>query len=345
MPYKFAQSEMKKFAEGIFNGKVPDAERLMSVFENSEIDERNLCVPLEYFKESKSFAERNNDYLKFTVEFSVKAIKECLLKSGFSSDEITDIIFISSTGISTPSPDAFIINELKLNKNINRYPLWGLGCAGGVAGIAKAKVITESNPNALVVLVTSELCSLTFLNDDYSKSNLVATSLFSDGVAAVLIKGDGLNSPKGIDPKIEIKDAMSRIYYDSIDVMGWEVTDAGLKVIFSRDIPLIVEDKLRPDIEIFLKRNDLKTDDIKNYVTHPGGIKVIEAYIKSLDIDPSFLIIQKSVLRKYGNMSSATVIYVLEQFISSGFKDGFGLMTSLGPGFSSEMVLLNIQSN
>ncbi|HAY32668.1 MAG TPA: 3-oxoacyl-[acyl-carrier-protein] synthase III C-terminal domain-containing protein [Ignavibacteria bacterium] len=344
MPYKILQSEMKKFADGIFRGKVPDAERLMSVFENSEIDERNLCVPLEYFNERKSFAERNSDYLKLTIDYSVTAIKDCLLRSGFSSDDITDIIFISSTGISTPSPDAFIINQLKLNKNINRYPVWGLGCAGGVAGIAKAKVIADSNPNALVALVTSELCSLTFLNDDFSKSNLVATSLFSDGVAAVLIKGDGLNFKKTNSERIEITDAMSRIYYDSTDVMGWEVTDAGLKVIFSKDIPTIVEDKLKPDIEMFLKRNDLKTDDIKNFVTHPGGIKVIDSYVRSLEIDPCNLDNTKYVLRKYGNMSSATVMYVLDRFICNGFTDGFGIMTSLGPGFSSEMVLLNIQS-
>ncbi|MFZ1321364.1 MAG: 3-oxoacyl-[acyl-carrier-protein] synthase III C-terminal domain-containing protein [Ignavibacteria bacterium] len=343
MPYSIHQTEMKEFAKNIFSRKFADTERLMPVFENSEIDKRNLCVSLDYFKKKKSFAEKNSDYLNLTIRYSSEVIKECALKAGFDLQSITDFIYISSTGISTPSPDAYIINELKLNKNINRFPLWGLGCAGGVSGIAKANTLAKANPDAVVLIVTSELCSLTFLNDDFSKSNFIATSLFSDGVAAVLVVGDNFKSNNENNFRLKIKDSRSRIYDETLDVMGWDVTDDGLKVVFSKDIPNIVENNLKPDIIEFLSENELNINDIKNFITHPGGIKVIDAYVKCLNIDKARLSNTKSVLRSHGNMSSATVLYVLDRFINTGFQEGHGLMTSLGPGFSSEMVLLKIE--
>lgn len=343
LPFSILQSEMKEFAKSIFSGKFSDAERLMPVFENSEIEKRNLCVPLDYFEKKKSFADRNSDYLELTIRYSSEVINECALKAGLDLQSVTDFIYVSSTGISTPSPDAYIINKLKLNKNINRYPLWGLGCAGGVSGIAKANTLAKSNPDAVVLIVTSELCSLTFLNDDFSKSNFIATSLFSDGVAAVLVVGDNFKFNNENKFQLKIKDSRSRIYDETLDVMGWDVTDDGLKVVFSKDIPNIVENNLKPDIEEFLCEHDLKINDIKNFITHPGGIKVINAYIKSLEIYEEKLSNTKCILSKYGNMSSATVLYVLDRFFKTGFQTGYGLMTSLGPGFSSEMVLLDIE--
>lgn len=342
MPFSIPQTEMKEFAKKIFSGKIADTDRLLPVFENSEIENRNLCVPLDYFEKKRSFAEKNSDYLELTIRYSSEVIKESVLKSGMDLQGITDFIYISSTGISTPSPDAYIINELKLNKNINRYPLWGLGCAGGVSGIAKANTLVRSNPDAVVLVVTSELCSLTFLNDDFSKSNFIATSLFSDGVAAVIVTGDNFKSKNKNNSQIKFTNSKSRIYDETLDVMGWDVTDEGLKVVFSKDIPAIVENNLKPDIIEFLSENELNINDIKNFITHPGGIKVIDAYVKSLNIDESGLANTKSILKSYGNMSSATVLYVLDRFIKTGFHTGSGLMTSLGPGFSSEMVLLDI---
>ncbi|MBS1518930.1 MAG: type III polyketide synthase [Bacteroidetes bacterium] len=345
MPYRIPQKVMRDFAVSTFSGNFPDTERLLPVFENSDINERNLCVPLEYFNQKKSFAQRNNDYLKLAVDMASEVILKCISDSGFDKNDITDFIYISSTGISTPSPDAYIINRLKLNNNINRYPLWGLGCAGGAAGTAKAGTIAKADPDSLVLVVTCELCSLTFLSGDYTKSNFVATSLFSDGVAAVLVKGDGLDSDRVSDKRILIKDSASNIYYDSIDVMGWDVTDEGLKVIFSKDIPSIVENNLKPEIDKFLLKSNLAASDIKNYITHPGGVKVIDSYIRCLELEECSLNITRETLRNYGNMSSATVLYVLDNFVRKGLREGPGLMTSLGPGFSSEMVLLDIEKS
>lgn len=340
LPYKVSQNKLKEFARSIFSKKFKDIDRLLESFENSKIKERNLCVPLGFFSENKTFSEKNDIYIRESLRYSVDSIKNVLKKSGLNKDQITDLIFISSTGISTPGIDALIINEMHLDQNINRLPVWGLGCAGGASGIAKANVIAKANPNAVVVVVCCELCSLTFLNEDLSKSNFIATSLFSDGIAAVLITGDKFKNKEENKSQLKIIDSQSRLYYDSLDVMGWDVTKAGLKVVFSRDIPTIVNQSVRKDILIFLKKHKLSINDIRYFITHPGGIKVINAYIEALKLKYGMMENTFSVLEMYGNMSSATVLYVLEKFMDKGMDKGYGLIMSLGPGFSSELVLV-----
>lgn len=339
---KLFQREIKTFAKFLFGDVLPNTQKLLEVFDNSGIEERNFCVPLEYFHSDKPFSEKNELFREKALSYAKKSIINNISKADISPDHITDIIVVNTTGLCTPSLDALLINSLKLNPNINRYPLWGLGCAGGVSGLAKANTITKSNPDAIVLFVAVELCSLTFRRNDLSKSNFVATSLFSDGIASMLILGDNIAGKYNTSVDIEIVDAQSRLYYESEDVMGWEFLDDGFKVVFSKDIPIIISNNVRHDIDIFLKKNSLNISDIKNFIAHPGGAKVIQAYIDSLKINPDLLNNSREVLRKYGNMSSVSVLYVLEKFISEGFDNGFGLMVSLGPGFSSEMALLKM---
>lgn len=341
-PHKTPQSELKKFAEKVFSDSYDEIDRMLNSFENTKIQYRNLSVPVDYFYEEKSFEDRNDLYIEYAVKYSVEAISKCLLEAGINKKEITDIVFISTTGLSTPSIDAMIVNELRLNENINRTPIWGLGCAGGAAGISKANVIAKANPKALVLVVAVELCSLTFIRNDLSKSNFIATSLFSDGVAAALVTGDEINYKNKKHFKIEIIDSHSKLYYESLDVMGWDILNDGFKVVFSKYIPTIVRENVKNDILDFLSKNNLGISDIKNFVCHPGGIKVINAYLESLELGQSSLKNTLDILTEYGNMSSATVLYVLERFVKNGFEDGYGLMMSLGPGFSSEIVLLSI---
>ncbi len=341
LPHKCSQSELKNFAKETFSDKFSDINRLLESFDNAMIDSRNLCVPLDYFHSHKTFKQRNDLFIELSLEYTTEVIKQCLIRSGIDKNEITDIVLVTSTGISTPGIDALIINKMRLNPDINRYPLWGLGCAGGVSGIAKANTIAKANPDALVAVVSVELCSLTFLRNDVSKSNIIATGLFSDGVAAVLIKGDNFKKTRKPEFKLNILDSQSKLYYDSLDVMGWEILDEGFKVVFSKDIPNIVNQNVKGDILSFLSKHNLLIDEINNFVTHPGGIKVINAYIDALNIDPHLMDNTREVLKNYGNMSSATVLYVLDRFIEKGFKSGKGLMMSLGPGFSSEMVLID----
>ncbi len=342
-PEKTPQSNAKKSARDFFAPSFPQVDRLIDIFDNTDIHYRNFCLPLDYFASIGSFEARNNEYIKIAVEYSTKAINESIAKAGINKGDITDIIFISTTGLSTPSIDALIINKMRLNQNINRTPVFGLGCAGGVSGMAKANTIAIANPDAVVLLVAVELCSLTFLNTDFSKSNFVASSLFADGIAACIIKGDS-HLDKG-SKTLVYKGSESKLYYDSLDVMGWDFLDSGFKVIFSQDIPTIIHKNIRADVTEFLSGYSLQLSDIKNFIFHPGGKKVLTAYSEALDADGDFLKNTREIMQENGNMSSATVLYVLERFMKEGFEDGYGLMLALGPGFSSEMVLLEMNNN
>jgi alkylresorcinol/alkylpyrone synthase len=343
--YTIGQDRTKEFAQNLFNETYGNLDKMIEVFDNAYIKTRNFCVPVEFFESDRTFEYKNNLYVEIALGKSIEAINTCLKKSGLDKSEITDLIFVSTTGLATPSIDALIINKMRLNPNINRMPLWGLGCAGGVAGLAKAKAIAENNPDSITVLVTVELCSLTFIRNDLSKSNFIATSLFSDGIAAVIIAGD--NAYKRIKPKAEIKiiSSLSKLYYDALDVMGWEINNNGFKVLFSKDIPSIVNGNVKKDIEDFLDSNNLSIADIKNFIFHPGGTKVLKAYEDALSLNGRTFDFSRNILNNYGNMSSSTVLYVLDKFIEEGFEEGYGLMLSLGPGFSSEMTLLSMHNN
>jgi len=342
-PFKVNQEEAKQCAKDVFISSFPQIERLLSAFDNTEIKTRNFCKPLGYYTEPHSFQDQNLEYIRVSLEYSVKAIEECIASAQIKKEEITDIIFISTTGLSTPSLDALIVNKMRLNQNINRIPIFGLGCAGGVAGFSKASILAKANPDAVVLLVAVELCSLTFLRNDYSKSNFIGSSLFADGVAACIITGD--NYTNKTKNAITFLGAQSKLYYDTLDVMGWEFQDKGFKVLFSQDIPTIISKNIHNDVSSFLAKHQLKLSDIKNFIFHPGGKKVLTAYKEALLVEGDFLKNTREVMTDNGNMSSPTVLYVLEKFFSEGFENGYGLMLSMGPGFSSEMALLKMNRN
>jgi len=341
-PDKISQSKVKEYAGSFFAHSFPQVERMLPAFDNTEIKTRNFCKPLNYYETISGFEESNKEFVRCALEYSAKAIEECILSANINKNEITDIIFVSSTGLATPSLDALIINQLRLNENINRIPVFGLGCAGGVSGFAKANAFAKANPAAIVLLVAVELCSLTFLRNDYSKSNFIASSLFSDGIAACIIKGDIYINDES---NVHFIGAQSKLYYDSLDVMGWDFLDSGFKVIFSQDIPTIINKNIYNDVNIFLEKYGLVLSDIKNFIFHPGGKKVLSAYANALKVQGDFLKNTREVMNENGNMSSVTVLYVLEKFMREGFENGYGLMMALGPGFSSEMLLLKMNKN
>lgn len=341
-PYKANQQLLKKFAKEQFSPSFPEIDRMLGAFDNTEIVTRNLCKPLDYLKNPVTFQENNHEYIQLALEYSVKAIEECLSSAAISKEEVTDIIFVSSTGLATPSMDALIVNEMRLNQHINRMSVFGLGCGGGVSGYAKACMLAQANPEAVVLLVAVELCSLTFLRSDFSKSNFIGSSLFSDGVAACLITGSKYKNAAG--SKVKYLSGSSKLYYDSQDVMGWDFTDDGFKVLFSASIPAFIGKHVHKDATEFLAKNQLQLSDIKNFIFHPGGKKVLSAYEKALGIDGDALKKTREVMQNYGNMSSTTVLYVLDTFVKQGYEDGYSLMMSMGPGFSSEMVLLQMKN-
>ncbi|RFU64071.1 type III polyketide synthase [Peribacillus saganii] len=348
LPHKVNQDSAREIAKTMFSSSYRDIDRLLRAFENGQVQTRNFSSPLEWFKEKHTFEEKNNIYIEHSVKYGYEAIYECLNNREFLSEtvnprEIDAFFFISSTGIATPSVDARIMNHIPFSKNLKRIPIWGLGCAGGAAGLSRAFEYCKAYPKAAVIVLAVELCSLTFQKDDMSKSNLIGTSLFSDGIACVLICGD--ENEKLSDVKLpavpRILQTQSALMPNSLDVMGWELKNEGLFVVFSKDIPSIVKEWLKPIAEEFLAENSLSLNDIQHFVAHPGGKKVIEAYRDSLGFSDGHTETSMEILREYGNMSSATILYVLERFMKKRIIRGeYGLAAALGPGFSSEMLLM-----
>ena len=344
-PYSLPQSNIEQLTKELFQDKIPRLERLLRVFANGQIESRNFCVPAEWYREPHTFEDRNDLYIKLAVDYSVEVIQKCLgnrafLDTPISTEEIDAIIFVSTTGFSTPSIDARVMNVLPFSDRTVRLPIWGLGCAGGAGGVSRAYDYCKAHPKAKVLVVCVELCSLTFQKDDYTKSNLVGTSLFADGAACVLVCGDEVEL-KQDKPMPHIHGSASKWMPDSEDVMGWNIKNSGLHVVFAKSIPTIISKWLGPFIHEFLGEHDLSAEQIDNFVAHPGGKKVLAAYEQALNLREGQTDVSREILRVNGNMSSPTVLYVLEQFMLKENKPNtFGLLVALGPGFSGEAVLL-----
>ncbi|WRP05014.1 3-oxoacyl-[acyl-carrier-protein] synthase III C-terminal domain-containing protein [Rossellomorea aquimaris] len=341
-PVKITQNEAAEFAKQLFSKSFKDIGRLLSVFENGEIDSRYFVKDIDWFSEEHTFQEKNDEFIHHAVDLGSKVVKKSLSRHQLTLEDIDAIITISTSGIATPSIEARIMNHLPFSSHVKRIPIWGLGCAGGASGLSRAYEYCLAFPKANVLVLSIELCSLTFQHGDRSKSNLIGTSLFADGVACAVICGDDSQVLKDIsNPLPTIFATQSTLLRDSLDVMGWEVKNNGLYVVFSKDIPTLVKNWLRPNVEEFINANDLRLEDIKHFVAHPGGRKVIEAYQEALGMDESMTSESMKVLKEYGNMSSVTILYVLKEFMNKGCERGdIGLGTALGPGFSSELLLM-----
>ena len=344
-PYEVKQEQAVELTRSLFSEKYKDIERLLNVFQNGDIETRNVCMPIEWYGKEHDFEERNNLYIQHAIDFGVQAVLSCLkgngsLDSPIEPSMIDAIYFISSSGISTPSIEARIMNKIPFRDNTKRIPIWGLGCAGGAVGISRAYEYCLAFPEANVLVLSVELCSLTFQKDDYSKSNLVGVSLFSDGVACALVSGDNsLVQVTKAMPKVIA--TTSKLMPNSEDVMGWDVKNSGLYVVFSKSIPAVITNWLGPFVHEFLSEQGLTKDNITHFVAHPGGKKVLEAYETALGFEKSKTDISRDVLRSNGNMSSPTILYVLEEFMESNPVAGdYGLMAALGPGFCGELLLL-----
>jgi alkylresorcinol/alkylpyrone synthase len=327
------QLDAVEFARHHFSSHFNDIDRLLAVYKSSRVQTRQFCVPKEWFYTDHDLQEKNNTYIKWACRLGAEAAMKCFDKALVFPEEIDHIIFVSNTGLATPSVDARLANILNLRSDITRVPVWGLGCAGGAGGLAMAFDHIKAYPKSRVLLVAVELCGLTFQFDDLSKSNLVATALFGDGAAAVILDG--------AEGGPEIVDTASTLWPDSLDVMGWNILNEGMQVVFAKAIPNIVSKYARENIESFIARHDLVLDDIAYFLFHPGGARVVDAYREALCLGPEALTLSEEVLREHGNMSSVTILYILERFLRSENKQpgAWGLFSALGPGFSSQSLL------
>lgn len=333
------QAVATAFARETFGPQVPHLDRLMSVFENTGIETRRMCKDLDWYRAEHSLAESSAAYIEIATELCAKAAREVLDRSGLEAKDIDRIIYINTTGIATPSIDARLTNILGLRADVRRTPIWGLGCAGGVAGLSHAYDHLVGHPDERVLLCSSEMCSLTLLRDDPSKSNVVATALFADGAAAAILSGDETG-----DEGYRLLDSRSTLYPDSLSVMGWNVVSRGLQVVFDKNIPTIIKENARKEIDSLLADNGLTLDDVTEFLYHPGGPKVLGAYADAYELDADRFNYSRETLREFGNMSSVTVLYVLERYMQQHApgRGGHAVISSLGPGFASETLLMQL---
>jgi alkylresorcinol/alkylpyrone synthase len=335
-PYPLDQNDVVERVKLLF-GRSPDLDRLLPVFLNTGIDTRYSCVPIEWYDRAHGWPERNRIYLASALDLLEAAANQVLQLTGRHKDDIDSIVVVSTTGIATPSLDALLIERMGLRNTVRRLPIFGLGCAGGVLGLARAASQAAVAPGETVLFLVVELCALSFRRDDLSKSNIVATALFGDGAAAALLSTDG-DGPAMVA-------AGEHTWPGSLDVMGWEVADDGLKAIFSRDIPKLVTTRLQDAASQFLERHGLGLEDFDCFICHPGGAKVITALEDAFGLAQGALVEARAVLRDYGNMSATTVIFVLERILakarSTGARWERALMNALGPGFTAGFLVID----
>ncbi|AOW10107.1 type III polyketide synthase [Flavobacterium gilvum] len=309
--------------------------KVKKIFEGAGVDKRySIMSPIDVF-EKTSFEEKNNIYCKEVVNLGEKVLSKALKKAQWLPEDLDYIITVSCTGIMIPSLDAYLINSLKLRPDIVRLPVTEMGCAAGISGIIYAKKFLQANPGKRAAVIAVESPTATFQLDDFSMANIVSAAIFGDGAACVLLSS--VEEEEG--PEI-IAEEMYH-FYDNIHMMGFNLTNSGLQMILDVDVPETIASHFGDIIHPFLKKNNLKIGDIDHLIFHPGGKKIVQIVEDLFSDYGKDINDTKEVLKLYGNMSSATVLYVLERFMDKNPKKGTkGLMLSFGPGFSAQRVLL-----
>jgi alkylresorcinol/alkylpyrone synthase len=331
-PNEIDQIDVAEAAHKGFAGRVGDYERLARVFESSGIRRRYAAMPLDWYFRPLGWPERSKAYLDGAQSLFAEAALRALDRAGLSPTSVDTVITVSSTGIATPSLEAHVAGRLGFRADIERIPVFGLGCAGGVAGLGLAARMARAQPGNVVLLVVIELCTLAFRLDKLSKENIVATALFGDGAAACVLR-------VGEEGIARVEMSGQHLWPDTIDVMGWSVDPQGFGVIFDRAIPPFAEAQMLPAVTGVLARAGLSVVDIDRFAFHPGGKKVVNALERAFSLEQGTLDHERSVLAEYGNMSAPTALFVLDRAIQVGLAPRT-LLTAMGPGFAANCVSL-----
>jgi alkylresorcinol/alkylpyrone synthase len=312
-------------------------DRLETLHRNVLVGGRHLALPIEEYERLERWGQANDAWIRVSQEVGEQAIRDALEKSGLDTDDVDSLITVTVTGVATPSLDARLMNRLGLPPRVKRVPIFGLGCVAGTAGVARAADYVRAFPDHVAVLLSVELCSLTLQRQDLSIPNLIASGLFGDGAAAAVVVGNG---HKAAGP--EILDSRSIFYPDSENVMGWDISEEGFRIVLSSDVPEVVRRHLRHDVDAFLDDHGLVRDDVSVWISHPGGPKVLEAMQEALELPAEALESAWRSLREVGNLSSTSVLLVLQDTMEHRAPEpgSYGLMLAMGPGFCSELVLL-----
>jgi alkylresorcinol/alkylpyrone synthase len=331
-PNVLSQSDVAAAANQCFGGRYDEFERLVRVFKSSGIRRRHAVRPIDWYLKPLGWPERTDAYLEGACDLFVDAAGRALDAAGLSAAEVDTIVTISSTGIATPSLEARVAGRLGFRPDVERVPVFGLGCAGGVSGFSIASRLACSRPGSVVLLVAVEVCTLAFRLDELTKANVVATALFGDGGAACVLRAyDG-----GV---AAVEMSGQHTWPDTLDIMGWRIDPQGFGVIFDREIPPFAQQHIAPAISGILARAGLALDDIDRFACHPGGAKVITALERALSLEQGSLDHERAILADYGNMSAPTALFVLESLIQAGLPSRT-LLTAMGPGFTASCVSL-----
>ena len=331
-PHILDQAQALSVAREILAADFADFERMAAVFTSAGIARRQLAMPVDWYRQPRSFPERTTAYLASAGDLFVEAATRALDAAGLEASAIDTIVTASSTGIATPSLEARVMGRMGFRPDVARVPVFGLGCAVGATGLGLAARLARATPGAVVLFVTVELCSLAFRFQGVGKADIIATALFGDGAAACVLK-------VGDEGFALITDTAETTWPDTLDIMGWQIEDNGLAVVLNRAIPGFARQNMRAAIDRMLARQGLAVGDIDRFICHPGGAKVVEAIEQALDLPQGSLDHERAVLRDHGNMSAPTALFVLDR-VRQGGMPPLCLLAALGPGFTLSTLTL-----
>lgn len=339
-PQPFSQSEAKAFARELF-GSLRALDRLIQVFDHAGVEERQITMSSDQLVARNTPRLRHEDYVEHSLPLLVETAKEALARAAVRGEQITHVVLVSSTGLANPTLDVRIAPQLGLSPGVRRIPLWGLGCGGGAQGLSLAADLARSRPDARILLLLVELCSLTLVPGDLTPGNLVACALFGDGAAAVVIESGSLAMHKdGVD----ILDSEAARIESSLFAMGWNIADDGWRVVFSPELPRLVREHAPRAANTLLERHGMTVAQVQRHVLHPGGPAILDAYEEALGLGREATASARAVLARHGNCSSVSIFQALEEALpASGLRtphDGESvLFSAFGPGFAAEVLL------
>jgi alkylresorcinol/alkylpyrone synthase len=331
-PHCFQQKDVLEAAWEVFGSRFPDYGRFASIFANTGIVKRYGVKPFDWYLTQRGWPERSAAFFEGAEALFIDVANKALANAGLKATDVDTVVTVCSTGIATPSLDARVAKRMGFRSDVSRVPVFGLGCAGGASGLSIASRLAQARPGANVLMVAVELGSLALRLDELSKANIIATSLFGDGAAAIVLRaGDG--------GETQIEAVGEHLWPDTLDVMGWNVDPLGFGVILRRTVPEFVTTQLKPALTQILSRMNLSIAEFDKFICHPGGAKVIDAIETALSLDQGTLEHERSVIADYGNMSAPTVLFILERARAKGLPPR-SLLTALGPGFTASCVSL-----
>lgn len=346
--HRFSQSTITAALKDYWGERLQDTKLLDRLQSRVGVDHRHLAFPLQRYMTFGSWGETNHAWREVAEELGARAIDQALEQARMSRQDLHALFVVSITGVASPSLDARLINRMRLRPDIKRTPIFGIGCAGGAIGLTRAADYAQAFPDQAAAILAIEICSLTIQRDDLSAANMIAASLFGDGAAAAIVVGSRMGaeratkSPAGSNSGPRIVGSCSVFYPDSEDVMGWDISENGFKIVLSPRLPEFIKANLAQGVDDFLAKYQLRRADIGSWVIHTGGPKVLEAIQETLHLRDQDLERSWDCLKRVGNLSSASVLLVLEDVVNNHrpASGTYGVVLAMGPGFCSEMILV-----